>query len=252
MRGLVPKTNLEKKERATMKHTWMPKATLIVALVLVAALLAACNGNLPGLPGGPATKAPSPMPPAAKVTAVPTKAAVTSTGAVTSPTTARDRHQAHDGHRTDDRHQAHDGYRAGDGHDRRHHDRIAGRYAVEDGVLPRQQGPDRSSSARQRSNSHVPEWYCRRKRRLQPVRRHLQSDGQCADRQARPQHHDGLRPEDYDAGARVPGRFGQLGHLSDHRQAAPDHQRRRQGRSDLHRARNHAAGRHDLASDYIQ
>jgi len=67
-----------------MKHTWMPKATLIVALVLVAALLAACNGNLPGLPGGPATKAPSPMPPAGKVTAVPTKAAVTSTGAVTS------------------------------------------------------------------------------------------------------------------------------------------------------------------------
>ena len=57
-----------------MKHTWMPKATLIVALVLVAALLAACNGNLPGLPGGPATKAPSPMPPAGKVTAVPTKA----------------------------------------------------------------------------------------------------------------------------------------------------------------------------------
>jgi len=57
-----------------MKHTWMPKATLIVALVLVAALLAACSGNLPRLPGGPATKAPSPMPPAGKVTAVPTKA----------------------------------------------------------------------------------------------------------------------------------------------------------------------------------
>jgi heat shock protein HslJ len=57
-----------------MKHTWMPKAALIVALVMVAALLAACGGNRPGLPGGPATKAPSPMPPAGKVTAIPTKA----------------------------------------------------------------------------------------------------------------------------------------------------------------------------------
>jgi len=71
-----------------MKHTWMPKATLIVALVLVAALLAACSGNLPRLPGGPATKAPSPMPPAGKVTAVPTKAAAGPTVAAKAAVTA--------------------------------------------------------------------------------------------------------------------------------------------------------------------
>ena len=71
-----------------MKHTWMPKATLIIALVLVAALLAACNGNLPGLPGGPATKAPSPMPPAGKVTAVPTKAAAAPTVAAKTAVTS--------------------------------------------------------------------------------------------------------------------------------------------------------------------
>jgi heat shock protein HslJ len=60
-----------------MKHTSMPKAALIVTLVMLAALLAACSGNLPrlpALPGEPATKAPSPMPPAGKMTVVPTKA----------------------------------------------------------------------------------------------------------------------------------------------------------------------------------
>jgi heat shock protein HslJ len=77
-----------------MKHTWMSKAALIVALVTAAAVLVACGVNLPGVPGGPATKAPTPMPPSAKVTAAPTKAAAAPTVAAkaaittTAPLTA--------------------------------------------------------------------------------------------------------------------------------------------------------------------
>jgi heat shock protein HslJ len=73
-----------------MKHTWMSRVAFIAAALIVVALLGACTITLPGAPSGPATKAPSPMPPAGKQAPIPTKApAAAPTLAPTgSPTTA--------------------------------------------------------------------------------------------------------------------------------------------------------------------
>ncbi len=57
-----------------MKHTRMSRAVLIAATLIVVVLLGACTITLPGAPSGPATKAPSPMPPAGKQAPIPTKA----------------------------------------------------------------------------------------------------------------------------------------------------------------------------------
>ncbi len=69
-----------------MKRSRIMIMAFVVALLLVAALLAACSGRLPSLPGGPATKAPTAMPPSGKQVVAPTQP-VSSTQAIT-PTKA--------------------------------------------------------------------------------------------------------------------------------------------------------------------
>ena len=50
----------------SMKRSWKSQVFFVAALLAVVALLAACSIRLPGVPAGPATKAPTPMPPSAK------------------------------------------------------------------------------------------------------------------------------------------------------------------------------------------
>ncbi len=69
-----------------MKRTRISRFALLASLLIVVALLAACSVKLPGL-SGPATKAPTPMPPAAKGAPAPTKAVVPPTQAP-APTVA--------------------------------------------------------------------------------------------------------------------------------------------------------------------
>ncbi len=73
-----------------MKRTWMSRFALLASLLIVVALLAACGVRLPGQ-AGPATKAPTPMPPSSKsATVAPTKAVVapTQAPAAAAPTVA--------------------------------------------------------------------------------------------------------------------------------------------------------------------